>query len=71
MARTKRLALALVAGSAALAVATPALADSVEYFHAHATGTNVPTLLPQSDRDYYRDVFSAIDKEDWKKVQEL
>ncbi len=71
MARMKRLALALVASGAAMGAASPALADSVEYFHAHATGTNVPTLLPQSDRDYYREVFAAIDKQDWKKVQDL
>ncbi len=71
MARTTRKALALFAGGIALTLTTPAMADSIEYFHAHATGRNVPTLLPQSDREYYTEVFGAIDKADWKKVQDL
>lgn len=71
MTRTKRMALALLAGGIGFTLATPALADSAEYFHAHATGTTVPALLPQSDREYYRDFFNAIDKEDWAKVQDL
>ena len=65
------MALAFLAGGIGFTLATPALADSAEYFHAHATGSTVPALLPQSDRDYYRDFFNAIDKEDWAKVQDL
>lgn len=67
----KRLALGLLAGGATLALATPASANSAEYFAMRSVQSDVPALLPQSDRDYYKAVFSAIEKKDWSKVQEL
>jgi len=53
--------------------AAPAAANSaaVDYFRNRADRTAVPSLLSQEDRDYYRDVFAAIDRKDWSRVQEL
>jgi soluble lytic murein transglycosylase len=61
-----------LAGAAMLAT-TPALANSaaVDYFRNRADRSEVPSLLNHDDRDYYRQVFDAIDRKDWSKVQEL
>ena len=63
---------------AALAVAgaltsTPAHANSaaMEYFTKRADRTAVPKLLTQDERGFYTQVFSAIDRNDWKQVQAL
>ncbi|WEK46876.1 MAG: lytic transglycosylase domain-containing protein [Candidatus Andeanibacterium colombiense] len=61
----------MLAGATLLSAASPALADSAEYFALRSTHTEVPALLPQSDRDYYKALFAAIDKEDWKTVQSM
>lgn len=68
----KRTALALVPLAAALVPAS-AMANSaaVEYFRGRADRTAVPALLSQDDRTYYRDLFSAIDRQDWATVQQL
>jgi soluble lytic murein transglycosylase len=66
-----RLALAAAAGTMALAVASPASADSAEYFRTRAIKNNVPTLLPREDREYYSELFGAIDRADWAKVKTL
>lgn len=66
-----RLALACAAGTMALGFASPAFADSAEYFRTRAIQNNVPTLLPREDREYYTELFGAIDHADWKKVQVL
>ncbi|MGN3973102.1 transglycosylase SLT domain-containing protein [Tsuneonella sp. SYSU-LHT278] len=72
MARRARLAY-LFAGALALAATTPALANSsaAEYFRKRATSTNVPELLSQSERDWYKTLFSAIDAKDWTKVDTM
>lgn len=66
---------ALVAVSAALAVAAaaPASANSAaaEYFRSRADRTPVPALLSQEDRAYYKQMFGAIEREDWQSVQTL
>ncbi len=49
----------------------PAAASSAEYFHARAVRSDVPTLLSREDRDYYSEVFAAIDRQDWDRVQQL
>ncbi len=73
--RAPRLALALLAGGAYLTLAAPAEAESVDYSATYDTArpqqSVVPALLSKSDRDYYSAVFRAIDKEDWKQVQDL
>jgi soluble lytic murein transglycosylase-like protein len=58
---------------AALLGTTPAWANSaaVDYFRTRADRTAVPTLLSNDERDYYQQVFDAIDHKDWGKVQQL
>ena len=58
-----------VAGSAA----APALANSsaAEYFRARAVSSKVPDLLTRPDREYYRELFGAIDRQDWSKVNTM
>lgn len=61
-----------LAGTATLASA-PAFANSaaVDYFRNRADRTAVPSLLSQDDRTYYRDLFAAIERADWNRVQDL
>ena len=66
-----------VLGAAALAAAllsgtAPANAESArEYFVARATRSAVPKQLDDADRAYYRDLFAAIDAQDWAKAQAM
>ncbi|MEW9853675.1 lytic transglycosylase domain-containing protein [Novosphingobium sp. M1R2S20] len=59
-------------GAASL-TAVPALANSaaVDYFRSRADRTAVPSLLSQDEREYYRNLFGAIDGKDWSRVQQL
>jgi soluble lytic murein transglycosylase-like protein len=54
-------------------IATPASANSAaaEYFRTRADRTAVPALLSQDDRAYYKQMFGAIEREDWPAVQTL
>ena len=64
------LGLAVLAGltQAPLAHANSAAAD---YFRGRADRTAVPTLLTQDDRDYYRQVFAALARQDWTATKAL
>ena len=67
----KLTAAALVAGYA-LVPASAALANtSAEYFRARLAQTNVPELLNSSEREFYAELFRAIDREDWAKVDTM
>ena len=68
----KNLGLAVL-GSAAVLAAIPASANSsaAEYFRARAESKNVPQILSERDQEYYREIFTAIAREDWKKVDDL
>ena len=68
-----KLAAALAAGLASIIAATPAAANSsaAEYFRARAIDNNVPELLSRPDREYYTELFDAIDREDWSRVQTM
>lgn len=59
------------AGSALLAVPAHANSAAVDYFRGRAARSAVPTLLSADDRGYYKTLFSAIDQQDWTKVQAL
>lgn len=52
---------------------TPALANSaaIDYFRTRADRTAVPSLLSRDERDYYRQLFDAINSKDWTKVQQM
>src|SRR5262249_39989241 len=70
-ARLTAIACAL-AGSAVLAVpAAHANSAAVDYFRNKADRTAVPSLLTQEEREYYRDLFTAIEHKDWARVQTL
>ncbi len=68
-----REAMASLAIFAAVCSAAPASANSAaaEYFRSRADRTAVPALLSQDDRDYYRQLFGAIEREEWIGVQAL
>jgi len=57
-----------VAGTAA-----PVMANSTaaEYFRARAHTSQVPELLSRPDREYYSELFSAIQREDWTRVDAM
>lgn len=68
--QTAMLGLAAFAGTI---TASPALANSAaaEYFRSRADRTAVPALLSQDDRDYYKQLFVAIEREEWSSVQAM
>ncbi len=51
--------------------AASANSAAMEYFANRANRGDVPTLLSTDDRSYYRELFAAIDRSDWTKVQAL
>lgn len=64
-------ALALAGSVAALPLAAHANSAAVSYFSSRADRSMVPSLLSHEDRDWYKDLFAAIDKSDWTKVQTM
>lgn len=72
--RLLRLTLRAAAGLAAVASMAPAAqanSAAAEYFRSRADRTAVPTLLAEDDRTYYRQLFGAIEKQDWSNVQQM
>ena len=43
----------------------------MDYFGNRAERSTVPTLLSNSEREFYRDVFASIERHDWSRVEEL
>lgn len=74
---TGKVLTAVATGMVGLALAcgitSPAMANSsaADYFLARAQKSNVPALLTDSDRTYYRSLFAAIDDEQWSRVDAL
>ena len=62
-----------VAALLGLGQALPAHASSAaaDYFRSRADRTAVPTLLTQDDRDYYRQLFAALSRQDWTSARQL
>lgn len=73
--RTKlgwKLTAAIAAALASAVVAAPATANSsAEYFRSRALNSNIPQLLSRPDREYYSQLFQAIDRGDWARVQAM
>ncbi|MFN5779455.1 MAG: lytic transglycosylase domain-containing protein, partial [Novosphingobium sp.] len=65
------LTLGLASSLAGFSVPAQANSAAVDYFRGRADRSNVPSLLTQDDRTYYRDLFGAIERSDWAKVQEM
>ena len=67
--------LELAGCGALLAVSLPGTASAnsaaVDYFRNRADRTAVPALLSQDERSYYKDLFAAIEHQDWPRVQSL
>jgi soluble lytic murein transglycosylase len=62
---------ALAGALAAALTLTPAAAQSTrEYYTAHAAAS-APQQLDREARDYYRQVFAALDRQDWAGAQAL
>lgn len=57
----------------AAGIAAPALANSTaaEYFRARVHTSQVPELLSRPDREYYSELFRAIAREDWTRVDAM
>ncbi len=62
---------AIALAAVGLPQAAQANAAAMEYFAKRSDRSDVPTLLNKEDRDYYRQLFAAIDRGDWAKVQAL
>ncbi len=74
--KAARIAKALGATTVLSAVAfgpVPALANSaaVDYFRGRAARSAVPSVLNQTERDYYRQYQEAVTRKDWARVQQL
>ena len=68
----KRLLLAAVLVCATLLPHTAqANSAAADYFRGRADRSAVPKLLSEDERAYYRDLFTAIKRQDWPRVQAL
>jgi len=65
------LGFALIGNATLGASAAYANSAAVDYFRNRADRTEVPSLLAQDDRAYYRAVHDAIDRKDWSHVRKL
>jgi len=70
-AKARLIAAALTGTMLVLPVAAYANSAAVDYFRNRASRSAVPTLLTQDERAYYRELFGAIDKGDWARVQAM
>ena len=67
-----RISAILLAGLGAIApLAAQANSAAMSYFASRANRGDVPSLLSQDERAYYRDLFAAIEAGDWAKVQAM
>ncbi len=69
----KRLLPLLCAALTFPAIATPAMAQqsAADYFRARAASPNSPTVLNETDRQFYARVFDALDAGNWSTVESL
>jgi soluble lytic murein transglycosylase-like protein len=70
-AKARLIAASLTAIIAVLPAAAQANSAAVDYFRSRASRTAVPALLTQDERFFYRELFAAIDRGNWARVQEL
>jgi soluble lytic murein transglycosylase-like protein len=63
--------LAMAGASCLVASTAQANSAAVDYFRNRADRSAVPKVLSQEEREYYRDLFAAIDRGDWPRVQVL
>lgn len=63
--------MALAAGIATFSPVAASANTSAEYFRARITDSTVPALLSQDEKEYYTNLFRAIDREQWDEVETL
>lgn len=65
--------LCALAGLASVAGAQPAAANSAaaDYFMSRVSRSAVPKLLTEDERAWYKDIFGAIKRQDWARVQSM
>ena len=61
----------LAAGAALAPLTAQANSAAASYFASRADRSAVPSLLSNDDKAWYKDLFAAIDKADWAKVQAM
>lgn len=73
----KFIGLAALAGIGAVmsvgigSTAALASSSSAVYYSARLNGNSAPDLLSRDDRAYYSEVFTAIDRQNWSRVEEM
>ena len=65
------LGLSLVAGFTAPPAYAQGSSLEARYDRQSPAHSNIPAILSQSDRQYYRDLFAAIDREQWVQVEAM
>lgn len=63
--------IALVSGIAIVPAASAQSSMVAQYDRAQTQGTTVPAVLNQNEKQLYRDIFAAIDREQWDVVEAL
>ena len=63
---------ACLLGSIAWTLPSPAMANtSAEYYSARINQSSVPELLNKADREFYSELFHALDREDWSRFETM
>jgi len=61
----------LCGGLSGVGTAANASSSSANYYSARLNSSSAPELLSRADREYYIALFSAIDREDWARVNAM
>ena len=69
--RLGTIGMAAAAAITTIPTAVSANTSTVSYYQALAESPRVPALLSAEDRAYYTELFAAIRREDWPRVEEL
>ena len=71
IAKTRTALLLLATTGMIVPAATYANSAAVQYFSSRANRGAVPVLLTQDERSYYRELFTAIERNDWPRAQAM
>ncbi len=63
--------LGLCGGLSVAGTAAHASSSSANYYSARLTSSSAPELLSRADREYYSELFNAIDRADWARVNAM
>ena len=65
------IAMAAFVGLSGVGTAATASSSSANYYNARLTSSSAPELLSRADREYYTELFNAIDRADWARVNAM